>query len=85
MNNTGAQIMARLINGGISSELAQCILKWDFPEKDHQRMAKLQAKATEGTLTPKDRQELQEYLRVADMLAILQSKARRTLKRGKGA
>lgn len=83
MNNTGAKIMTRLINGSLSAELAECILSWDFPKKDHRRMAKLQAKASEGTLTAKDRVQLEQYLGAADLLAILQSKARRTLKRGK--
>ncbi len=77
--------MVRFINGPLSPELAKSILKWDFPKKDHQRMGKLQAKASQGNLTSKDRKELEVYLRAADLLAILQSKARRALKLGKGA
>ena len=41
----------------------------------------LSAKAQTGTLKKKEREELTEYLRVADLLAVLQSKARRSLKR----
>ncbi|MBV8076429.1 MAG: hypothetical protein JO284_08530 [Planctomycetaceae bacterium] len=39
------------------------------------------AKAQEGTLTKAERAELEEYLRVSDLLALLQSKARLSLKK----
>jgi hypothetical protein len=77
--------MVRFINGGFSPEVAQSILRLDFAKKDHVRMAKLQAKASAGTLTEKDKEKLNQYLRMADMLAILQSKARRSLQPRKGA
>jgi hypothetical protein len=44
-------------------------------------MAQLSAKAATGTLTSDEREELAEYLRVADLLALLQSRARNSLKR----
>jgi hypothetical protein len=75
--------MVQFINGGMSPELARTILKWGFSKKDHHRMAKLQAKASQGNLTAADQEELDQYLRAADMLAILQSKARRAIKLGK--
>jgi hypothetical protein len=84
MKNTGAAIMARLIgpeHDDLSADAAKSILRIDFPKSDHHRMAQLQAKANRGTLKPEDREELDEYLRVADMLAILQAKARTSLKR----
>jgi hypothetical protein len=77
--------MVRFINGGFSPEVAQSILRLDFRKRDHLLMAKLQAKASKGTLTAKDEEKLNEYLRAADMLAILQSKARQSLKPQKGA
>ena len=77
--------MVRFINGGFSAEVAQAILRLDFPKKDHLRMARLQAKASEGALAEKDKEKLNEYLRAADMLAILQSKARQSLQPRKGA
>jgi hypothetical protein len=77
--------MVRFINGGFSPEVAQSILRLDFRKRDHVLMAKLQAKASMGTLTAKDKEKLNEYLRAADMLAILQSKARQSLKPRKGA
>jgi hypothetical protein len=80
MAKSGAEaIMARLMNGGFSAELARSVLRLDFSKPDHERMARLQAKASRGTMTAKDRELLEEYLRAADMLALLQSNARRSL------
>jgi hypothetical protein len=80
-----AAIMSRLINGSFPAEIARFVLRLDFAKRDHQQMARLQAKASERTLNSKDRAELENYLRAADILALLQSKARRSLKRQKGA
>ena len=44
-------------------------------------MGRLQAKASKGTLTNVEKDELAEYLRVDDMLALLQAKARNSLRR----
>jgi hypothetical protein len=82
--NTSAAILNRLIQpdaDDLSPEAASSILRIDFPEVDHARMSELSALAQEGRLSEDDRDELDEYLRVADMLAVLQSKARRSLQR----
>jgi hypothetical protein len=82
--NTGTAILGRLLepdNDDLSPEAARCFLSLDFPKKDHRRMRQLSAKATAGRLTPAERDELDEYLRVADLLALLQSRARLSLKR----
>jgi hypothetical protein len=80
--NNGTAILERLIepaNDDLTTEVAEYLLRLDFPRKDHQRLQRLSAKASAGTLTAKERAELDEYLRVADLLALLQSKARRAL------
>jgi hypothetical protein len=77
--------MARLIHGSLPVDVARSVLHLDFSKRDHERMARLQRKASEGTLTARDQELHEEYLRAADMLAILQSRARRSLKRQKGA
>jgi len=41
----------------------------------------LSQKARAGSLTPAESAELDEFIRVADLLAILQSRARQALKR----
>ena len=75
--NTGAAILNRLIDpetDDLSSEAARSLLGLDFPEADHDVMAELSTKAQTSALTDDDREELLEYLRVADLLAVLQSK-----------
>jgi hypothetical protein len=82
--NNGTAILERLIepeNDNLTPEVAQYILRLDFPRKDHQRLQRLSAKASAGTLSDKERAELDDYLRIADLLALMQSKARRALKR----
>jgi hypothetical protein len=82
--NTSTAILNRLIDpatGDLSPQAARSILRLDFPDSDHARMAELSAQAQTGALTTDEREELNEYLRVADLLAVLQSKARRSLRR----
>jgi hypothetical protein len=65
----------------LTPELARAILKLDFDPEDHRRVDELSAKARQGTLTPEERAELEESIRVGNELAVLQSKARLSLKR----
>jgi len=82
--NTGAAILERLIQpslANLSAGAARSILQLDFPPKDHDRVSELSGKASAGSLSEEERAELNEYVLVADLLAILQSKARRSLQR----
>lgn len=82
--NSSAAILNRLIDpqtADLSLSAARSILRLKFAEQDHLRMEERNEKAQNGELTSADRDELAEFLRVADILAILQSKARRSLKR----
>jgi hypothetical protein len=76
-------IFARLIkanDGDLSRELARYILTLGFDEQDQERMRELAERNQEGTLAPKERAELQSYVKAGHMLALLHSKARRSLK-----
>ena len=76
-------IFARLIkanDGDLSRELARYILTLGFDEQDQVRMRELAERSQEGTLPPKERSELQNYVKAGHMLALLHSKARRSLK-----
>ncbi len=64
----------------ISPETAQTLLKLRFNEFHHERFNLLTAKAREAGLTPSEQEELDEYIQTADILAIVQSKARQALK-----
>ena len=78
-----AAILKRVISpesGDLPREAAQQILKLGFSESDHARMAELSARAQEGTLTDSEREELDAYTNVSHFVALLQSKARTSLK-----
>ena len=70
-----------LTGRGLSRPLAESILSLDFPESDAARAAELNEKANEGTLTDAEREELQVYANVADLLAYWQQKAHHALQR----
>lgn len=65
---------------GLSPALARHILRLGFARIDHRRMDQLNEKAQEGTLTRRETEELESYLLMAHFLAVLKSKARRSLK-----
>jgi hypothetical protein len=60
----------------LTPEEARYFLQRDFGPADHARLEYLGDRANEGTLTPAERAEYDEYIHVGDVLAILQSKAR---------
>jgi hypothetical protein len=76
-------ILSRLLDAGeepLSPEAARSILALRFTEEDRLKMDLLAAKARAGTLTAERRQEADSYERAGEMLALLKSKARRTLR-----
>lgn len=76
------QIFERVIapeDPSLSPQLAYEILKWRFPESDHESMDELAAKARAGTMTEQERLEAESFDRVGSFITILKSKARRTL------
>jgi hypothetical protein len=68
-----------LTGRGLPKPLAESILSPDFPESDAIRAADLGAKANEGLLTEAERDELEVYANVADLLAYWQLKAKQAL------
>ena len=66
----------------LSSELAQYILKLDFPPEDHARYRELAARAHDGALSSDEQTELDDYLSVNTLLTIMQSTARVSLAGG---
>jgi hypothetical protein len=81
---TASAIWGRVVKPGeanLAPEAARAILKLDFAAEDHRRADELSEKARQGSLTQEERAELEEFLRVGSELAVLQSKARLSLKR----
>lgn len=66
----------------LSADAALSILALDFAADDRDRMNVLSAKARAGTLTAEEDEELENFIRVGDLLAIMQSKARRSIQNG---
>jgi hypothetical protein len=81
---TEAEVFSRLIdasNPTLTPEAAAGILQLKYSEADHARMAELAAKSNEGTLTSDERRELESYVFVGDVLSLLKSKARMSLRK----
>ena len=77
-------IWGRLIqpgNGSFPEEAARAVLSINFSDTDKARMHDLAQRNGEGNLSAPERQELETYIRVADVLALLHAKARRSLKK----
>jgi hypothetical protein len=87
-SKTASAIWGRVVKpsrGTLSPEAARAILKLDFDPEDRERINLLSAKAQKGSLSPEERAELEEYVRVNAELIVLQSKARLSLKRAKSS
>jgi len=82
--NTEAAILARLIQIGqeeLSRGAAEYLLSIRFDDRDTARMNELSEVARQGKLTREEQAELDSYLQFGNLLAVLQSKARRALQR----
>jgi hypothetical protein len=83
-SNTEAAILARLIQIGeeqLSRGAAEYLLSIRFGERDIARMNELSELARQGKLTTQEQAELDSYLHVGNLLAVIQSKGRRALQR----
>ena len=75
-------ILARILGNGrgrIPRDLARYILGIGFSEHDKARMHDLAVRNQDDALSPLEKEELFAFGKVGDVLAILKSKARRTL------
>ena len=82
--NTEAAILARTIELGeseLSPDAARFLLSIRFGEHDVARMNELSELARQGKLNDPEQAELDSYIHVSNLLAIMQSKGRRILKR----
>ncbi|MCA9131148.1 MAG: hypothetical protein KDB22_28885 [Planctomycetales bacterium] len=78
-----SEILSRVIlphDGSLSSEAAEALLKLQFPEEDTNRMNELAGKNRLGELSDSERDEMTRYSRVGNLLSLLRSKARQSLK-----
>ena len=77
-----ATILARVLgaeDGRLPTDLARYILSLGFNDRDKARMHDLAVRNQDDALSPAEKEELFAYGKAGDLLAILKSKARRTL------
>ncbi|MCA9078028.1 MAG: hypothetical protein KDA93_23565 [Planctomycetaceae bacterium] len=83
MSETEATILSRLVDPEtptLSEEAARSILAMRFSADDEATMHVLLDKANAGTITPDEQEVADTYERIGHMLALMQSKARLSLK-----
>jgi len=81
---TEVAIWSRLFQQGgktLTLEGARSILRLEFAPVDKDRMHELAAKARDGSLTAAEQEEIRNYERVGNLLALMKSKARQRLKK----
>lgn len=81
--NTEAGILARLIQtrqDDLSRDAANYLLSLRFDDHDVSRMNELSELARLGELGTRDAAELDSYIHVSNLLAVMQSSARRSLR-----
>ena len=81
--NTEAAILARVVQIGedkMSRGAAEYLLSIRFGERDTARMHELSELARQGKLTNEEQAELDSYIHVGNLLAVMQSKGRRALR-----
>ncbi len=82
LSGSAAAIFARLWEGegGLTVPVARHVLKLGFSEADKARMHALAQRNRGGELAEEEREELDNFVKVGDLLAVLQSRARKFLK-----
>jgi hypothetical protein len=77
-------IFGRILTNGqaeMSSELAEYVLTLGFSEGDQARMKDLAERNQDGALSPEEQEELMSFVRAGHLLALLHSKARKSLRK----
>lgn len=75
-------IMARILgndDGQFPADLARYVLSLGFSERDRARMHDLAVRNQQDALTEAEKAEMHAFGKAGDLLAILKSRARRTL------
>lgn len=73
------------VGADLSPEAAHYILNLRFPQPDIDRMQELAEKARAGDLTLEEHIEMDNYERVGQILSLMKSKARKSLKKTRAA
>lgn len=81
-----SDIFSRVIasEAALPPNVARSVLMWKFPDRDLKRVRRLQEKNNAGTISAAEHRELESYVRVGQFVAVMQAKARLTLKNRRG-
>lgn len=77
-----AEILSEIISpqgGGLSSAAAHAILELDFSESTRNLIRDLLQAQNKGSISEEEQSNLQKYLRVGQLIDLLQAKARLSL------
>jgi len=80
---TEADILADVLDadgGEFSPEVARSVLRWQFTDHAKSRMTKLADRNNQGSIRADEREELDKYLRVGNLLNVIQAKAKLSLR-----
>jgi hypothetical protein len=81
---TEVAILSRLIRpeeDNLTPEAAEGLLRIRFEQHDLDRMHELAVKNQDGVLTPREKDEMENYRNVGFLLDLMHSKARRVLRK----
>ena len=81
-----SDIFARVIaaDEAIPPPVVASVLAWKFPKSDLKRLERLQTKNNSGRISDAEHRELESYVRVGQFVAVMQARARLSLKNGRG-
>jgi hypothetical protein len=82
--NTASAIWSRIIEsqeGDLAPAAAEAWLRLTFTNEDHRRVDELNKKAQRSALSSEEGEELDDYIRVAEQLAVIKAKARLSLEK----
>jgi hypothetical protein len=80
---TETEILNEVIDAGrgdLTPDVAHSLLQWRFSDRAAGRMSELADRGNKGVLSAAEREELEKYLRVGNLVNLVQAKARLSLK-----
>ncbi|HLQ44193.1 MAG TPA: hypothetical protein VK137_05660 [Planctomycetaceae bacterium] len=66
--------------GDLTPAVARTVMRWKFSAQTSRRITQLARKNQHGSITARERETLERYLRVGSLINLLQAKARLSLK-----
>ncbi|MCX6855975.1 MAG: hypothetical protein NTV80_13835 [Verrucomicrobia bacterium] len=80
--------MSRLVSplsAGWQRGVAEAVISLRFSDEDQQRATLLAEKNREGSLTPEEKQEMEQFMLFGRFIDLMQSRARLSLKQSQAA